>query len=154
MTTLIPPSITIDTYFWTALIQISVHHKFESVAVSTEPQQPHLQILIDFDTDQWGKILIWNTLYGKILLTSWATLTSERPSLSLSSTYGLSCTRFKSSWSPSRRKASNSWESCCWDPLNRGAYFPIVHWTKHTIVILRLLLSWALNLWALALFLI
>lgn len=63
-TTLTPPPITIDTYFWTALIQISVHHKFESVAVSTEPQQPHLQILIDFDTDQWGKILIWNTLYG------------------------------------------------------------------------------------------
>lgn len=63
-TTLTPPPIKIDTYFWTALIQISVHHEFESVAVSTEPQQPHLQILIDFDTDQWGKILIWNNLYG------------------------------------------------------------------------------------------
>ena len=61
------------------------------------------------------------------VLTSEATSQSGLPSLSFSSTYGLSWTRFRSSCRPSRRKASSSWESCCWKPLNRGAYLAIVH---------------------------
>lgn len=65
---------------------------------------------------------------GVLTLTSVATSWSGRPSLSLSSTYGFSCTRFKSSWSPSKRNAKSSWESCCWKPLNLGAYFAIVHY--------------------------
>ena len=24
-----------------------------------------------------------------------------------------------------------TWESCCWNPLNRGAYLPIVHYNKN-----------------------
>lgn len=60
-------------------------------------------------------------------------MTSGRPSLSLSSTYGLSWTLFKSSCKPSKRNARSSCESCCWKPLNLGAYFPIVHWNKQHI---------------------
>ena len=37
----------------------------------------------------------------------------------------------RSSWSPSRTKANSSWASCCWKPLNLGAYLPMVNWT-HT----------------------
>lgn len=62
--------------------------------------------------------------------TSAATSQSGRPSLSFSSTYGLSWTLFKSSWRPSKRKARSSCESCCWKPLNLGAYFAIVHYKK------------------------
>jgi len=57
-------------------------------------------------------------------------MTSGRPSLSFSSTYGLSWTLFKSSCKPSKRNARSSCESCCWKPLNLGAYFPIVHCNK------------------------
>lgn len=49
---------------------------------------------------------------------------SGRPSASFSSRYGFFFTRFRSSWRPSRRKASSSWESCCWYPENCGANRP------------------------------
>lgn len=60
--------------------------------------------------------------------TSAATSQSGRPSLSFNSTYGFSWTRLRSSWRPSKRKARSSWESCCWNPLNLGAYFAMVHY--------------------------
>jgi hypothetical protein len=60
--------------------------------------------------------------------TSAATSQSGRPSLSFSSTYGFSWTRLRSSWRPSKRKARSSCESCCWNPLNLGAYFAMVHY--------------------------
>uniref|UniRef100_A0A0A9GV24 Uncharacterized protein n=1 Tax=Arundo donax TaxID=35708 RepID=A0A0A9GV24_ARUDO len=41
-----------------------------------------------------------------------ATSSSGRPSESFASEYGLHFTRFKSSWSPSNRKARSSCESC------------------------------------------
>ena len=34
----------------------------------------------------------------------------------------------RSSCRPSKRKARSSWESCCWNPLNLGAYFAMVHY--------------------------
>mmetsp|Transcript_54043 Transcript_54043/g.171490 ORF Transcript_54043/g.171490 Transcript_54043/m.171490 type:complete len:269 (+) Transcript_54043:473-1279(+) len=53
-----------------------------------------------------------------------ATSSSGRLSSSLTSMYGLFCTRLRSSWSPSRRKARSSWESCWLYPTNCGAKRP------------------------------
>ena len=39
----------------------------------------------------------------------------------------------RSSCRPSSRKANISWESCCWKPLKRGVYFPIVHWQQYAV---------------------
>lgn len=47
------------------------------------------------------------------------------------STYGLCFILFKSSWRPSKRKLSNSAESCCAKPENIGWYSPITFLKLH-----------------------
>lgn len=73
----------------------------------------------------------WNkSTMSELFLFRWfvqdsiATHLSSFPLDSLTSTYGFgSGTLLRSSWSASRRKARNSWESCIWYPENWVANF-------------------------------